>query len=112
MRLVLATLAFGLAVSPALAISRHQARSLTCQKIQSIIRDEGASIMRYPSARNKTLVLYDRYVSSSRSCSTSEIAVPTSIPSRDSDHCPVLHCQPVSQACEDPLYRSPECLLR
>jgi hypothetical protein len=112
MRTILTVLAFGLAVSPAFAISRHQAQTLTCQKIQSIIDNEGASIMRYPSARNKTLVLYDRYVSSSQSCGTSEIAVPTSIPSKDSENCPVLHCLPTSQVCEDPTSRIPECLYR
>lgn len=84
-------LIIALTVSPALAISRYNPKTLTCESAQAAIHDQGAVIYRYTSPRG--LPLYDRYVRNSRYCEGNEYADWTSIPTKDNPKCQVLNCQ-------------------
>ena len=52
----------------ALAQSRHDISSMSCERVQSILNSEGSAVLRYRSPRNPSLPLYDVYVASRRSC--------------------------------------------
>jgi hypothetical protein len=96
MKKIALALALVLAASPALAISRYNALSMTCQSMRAAIHNEGAVILRYPSKRVPGMTLYDRYVRNSDYCDGVNYAEWTSIPSRDNPRCQVLNCQPSS----------------
>lgn len=93
--LVLA-IALTAAAGPALAISRYNATSMTCEAARAAIRSEGAVILRYPSTRVAGMTLYDRYVLDSDYCDDSEYAERAYVPTRDQRRCPVLACEPKS----------------
>ncbi|SMD08524.1 hypothetical protein [Rhizobium sp. RU36D] len=84
------------ATGPALAISRYQSSSLTCEGARQAIRSEGAVIIRYPSKRVGNMTLYDRYVVNSDFCDPNEYAERAYVPTSDSPRCPVLACEPKS----------------
>lgn len=79
--------------SPAVAISRYQSPSLTCEQARDVIRREGAVILRYPSERVQNLTRYDRYVRNSGYCDSNEYADWTTVPTRDNPSCRVLACE-------------------
>ncbi len=79
-------------VTSAQAISRHQSTRLSCDAVHAIIEAEGAAIMRYPSRRNPSLTLYDRYVRHTGYCASGEYAKLDTIPTADAPACPVLKC--------------------
>lgn len=92
---------------PAAAISRYNSTALSCGKIHGILASQGAAILRYPSKRNPSLTLYDRYVRSEMQCGSHEILEPVTIPSA-SGQCQVLHCIQAPDNCDeiaDPLCR-------
>lgn len=99
-RALLAVFFFVLAAD-AHAISRYTSTSMSCERVKATIRQEGAAIMRYPSARNPGLQLYGRFVANGRYCSWGEAAVSTSIPAADTRACQVKECQTVDF--DDPL---------
>jgi hypothetical protein len=78
--------------SPALAISRYNSLSYTCQQAQSLVGRERAVIFRYSGRSN--LPLYDRYVADRDSCNPGEYAYRSYIPTKDSNSCPVNSCRP------------------
>lgn len=92
MRMMIAFLAVLVAATPAAAISRYKAWTMSCGEAKSLIRAEGAVILRYRSARNPSLSLYDRYVRDSRFCPAGEQAQYTTIPTADTAACPVRNC--------------------
>ncbi|MCO5730669.1 hypothetical protein [Rhizobium sp. SSA_523] len=84
---------------PAEAISRYNSRSMSCEAVQSTLAREGAAVLRYPGRSGATL--YDRYVASNRFCTIDDVADETTIPTRDREDCPVLHCvkRPTPEDC-------------
>lgn len=88
-------LALCMASVPAYAISRYNSQSMSCSRIQSVIRNEGAVILRYRSARNPSLPLYDRYVAHDGFCDFNKYAAAAWVPSSDSRSCPVLVCKDI-----------------
>jgi hypothetical protein len=93
MKLVPIALAGLLAATQAQAISRYNSLGLTCGEAQAIVDAEGAAIMRYQSARNPSLTLYDRYVRHRGFCQIPEITVTEWIPTADTPSCPLLICR-------------------
>lgn len=90
----LAALVLSLVASEAHAISRHDIAGMSCARVQAIVRAEGAAILRYPSQRNPSLTLYDRYVAHGGFCAVNEEAAVAFVPTADRDSCPVLKCRP------------------
>ena len=85
-----------LAAFPAHAISRYNSMSMSCSAAQQLVLREGAVILRYHSARNPNLPLYDRYVSDGRMCALGEGAVVDTVPTRDNSRCVVLKCRDIT----------------
>ena len=81
--------------SPALAISRHNTQGMACESIRNVLRNEGASVLRYPSPRKPGITLYDRYVRSDAFCDMNEYADRAYVPAKDTPRCPVLQCKPL-----------------
>ena len=92
-RLLLIALAATVTAAPAHAISRYNSQGMSCGQVQAAVQREGAVILRYRSARNPSLTLYDRYVSGGRYCSVGEVAVGASVPTKNDRSCYVLKCQ-------------------
>jgi hypothetical protein len=86
-------LAATVVAAPAHAISRYNSQGMSCNKVQSTVQREGAVILRYPSQRNPNHILYDRYVANGRYCAIGEVAVGSSVPTRDRNRCYVLKCE-------------------
>ncbi len=86
-------IALVLAASPALAISRYNSLSMTCQSARAAIHNEGAVIFRWTSPRG--LPIYARYIRNSRYCDAHEYAEWKNIPTRDDPTCPVLICEDI-----------------
>lgn len=82
---------------PAHALSRYDTQSLTCGRIQTILKSENAAILRYPSPRISDLTLYDIYVSHGRYCDYGERARTAYVPASDTRQCKVKECMPVSE---------------
>mgnify|MGYP001826662620 FL=1 len=79
---------------PAHAISRYNTPSLTCDRIQTILRTENAAILRFPSPRIADLTLYDVYVSHERYCDYGEFGKTAYVPAQDTRQCRVTECKP------------------
>jgi hypothetical protein len=93
-QLAILTIATTVLAEPALAISRYNSTALTCDQARQRVINEGAVILRYPSTRVQGMTLYDRYVTRSAMCAPHEYAERAYVPTRDTDRCPVLNCQP------------------
>jgi len=88
MRLAMTAAALVALSVPAAAQGRPDARAMTCEQVRSLIAARGAVVLttgRYT---------YDRYVRNGGQCFTSaERAVRASIPTRDTQSCPVYRCE-------------------
>ena len=93
MRLVLLAFALVVFTADAQAISRYTSTSMSCDRVQETIRQEGAAIMRYTSTRVAGLPLYGRYVSDGRFCKSDETTKRVSIPAADTKSCSVRECE-------------------
>mgnify|MGYP003674875695 CR=1 FL=1 len=78
--------------APANAINRYDTTGMSCSRIQSVLESEHSAILRYPSSRNPSLSLYDRYVSTSQYCGPGSRASIATVPSSDSKTCRVHKC--------------------
>jgi hypothetical protein len=78
---------------PANAIERVNTSKLSCLGVQTKLIQNGAAILRYPSKRNSSLTLYDRYVGDSRFCPTDQIGKWASVPAKDTGSCRVIACE-------------------
>lgn len=85
-----------LAASPAYAISRYNSQSMSCRAVHRVIAEQGAVILRYRSARNPSLQLYDRYVADGGECAMGEGAIVDSVPTADSPQCVVYRCRDIT----------------
>jgi hypothetical protein len=93
MKKLAAVIAFVMATSPALAISRYNSLTISCQAARAAIRNEGAVILRYPSKRVPGMTLFDRYIRNSNYCDVNKYAEWTTVPTKDNPRCRVLNCQ-------------------
>ena len=87
-------LAVGLTVAAAdaHAISRYNPQGMTCAQVQAKLREEGAVILRYNSARTG-VPLYGRYVYTAHDCQVGQHTEWKHVPTRDDPHCPVRECE-------------------
>jgi len=76
----------------AFAISRRDVSNMSCQQTQALVRSEGEVILRFRSPRNRSAVLYDRYVSDGRYCGSGEQLTRASASSADNEYCPLRKC--------------------
>lgn len=90
-----AALALSLVAFDAQAISRYEIAGMSCGRVQETVRAEGAVILRYPSPRNPSLTLYDRYVAHGGFCQIDEEAAAAFVPTADTPGCRVLKCRPL-----------------
>ena len=103
MRIAIALLAAMVAASPAGAISRYNAANLSCGEAKSIVRSEGAAILRFRSTY-ANVPRYGRFVKSNYYCASSERAETTFIPTADTKSCPLLECH-IYDLDDDPFFR-------
>ena len=94
LRVATITLCIVLLPASAHAISRYISTSMTCQKVQATISEQGTVILQHKSARTGVL-LYDRYASDGRFCSGREATVYASVPTRDQKSCRVYRCEAI-----------------
>lgn len=87
------TLPVLLLAEPAWSISRYNSATMSCAAVKRAIGREGTVILRYPSARNPRLTLYDRYVVDSGFCDQHEFADSASVPTTDDPTCAVRACK-------------------
>ncbi|MDP3898903.1 MAG: hypothetical protein Q8Q62_19710 [Mesorhizobium sp.] len=92
MRMFIVGLCLAASALPAQAISRYNSMQMSCSQAQSRIQSEGAVILRYRSARNPSLPLYDRYVAHGGYCKQDEFAKLEVVPTADTNRCRVLRC--------------------
>lgn len=92
MKTLMLALALTLVAAEAQAISRYNSQSMTCGEVQSVLRNEGAAIMRYRSARSGA-PLYGRYVSTASQCDSGQHMEWRSIPTSDNPRCQVRECE-------------------
>lgn len=83
-------LGFSLLSLDALAISRYNSQTMTCERAQATVQREGAVIFAYKSRSNAPL--YDRYVANSSFCDGTQITRVYSIPTSDNSRCIVYRC--------------------
>lgn len=93
MKKALLTLCIVAVSFPALAINRYNIQSMSCNAVQSAVKRDGAAILRYRSARNPSLPLYDRYVRNSIFCDNNESAQISFVPTKDNPNCRVRLCK-------------------
>ncbi len=94
MKGLLVFLSITMLATPALAISRYNSRSMTCDEVHRRIAAERAVILRYPSTRVAGMTLYDRYVSNAGMCGNYEYPQRFTVPTSDRPNCPVYACKP------------------
>ena len=97
---VIAFAALSTMALPANAINRYNTKKMTCEQVQSTLNRDKAAILRYPSARNQSITLYDRYVRSGYYCEGHTVPERVRIPVKNTDRCPVLHCIPRPDPCD------------
>ena len=64
----------------------------SCAQVQASLNQAGIALLRYRSARNPSLTLYDRYVTDGRYCGVRQTLQRAYVPSRDQARCPVHKC--------------------
>jgi hypothetical protein len=97
MKTLLATLCLVAACVPASAQSygansRMNATGMSCGEIQTRIRDQGAVVLRFPSSKDGSRMMFGRYVSGAQYCSADEMVAAASVPTSDNKSCPVHMC--------------------
>ena len=84
-----------LASGDALAITRLQTATASCDRVRSLLQSEGAAILRWRSDRRPDLPRYGRFVSSSRFCMAGEGAFAAFVPTADDTSCQVYECRKI-----------------
>ncbi|MCV0397614.1 MAG: hypothetical protein K5872_17390 [Rhizobiaceae bacterium] len=95
MRLLAILLALTTLSAPAHATSRYVSTSMTCGEAQDRVLREGEVVLRWTSARNPGLPLYNRYVADRSFCQPTEALYYEYIPTSDTDQCPVVTCKEI-----------------
>ena len=84
--------ALAILATEASAASRYQTMRMTCDNVQTAVRDEGSVILRWRSQRDPSLPIYGKYVSDSRYCESNEVATFATVPTADERACTVKKC--------------------
>lgn len=92
LKLLTSAALLALMVGEVQAISRYQTMRMSCAQVQSVLRNEGAAILRWQSRNNPSLPLYGRYVSDGRFCQLGEVTDFASVPTADNPSCGVRKC--------------------
>lgn len=85
-------LALSLLSLDAQAISRYNSQGMTCDRVQEVLRSEGAAILRWRSKSNAPL--YNRFVTHGGFCEGTEVTKLTAVPTSDNAACKVFRCIP------------------
>lgn len=80
--------------APASALQKYNSLSMRCDRVHSVIQQQGAVILSHPGKVRRDILVYDTYVSSQRFCRPSERTRRVSVPTSDMLRCPVLVCTP------------------
>lgn len=83
-------LALSLLSIDAQAISRYNSQTMSCARVQAVLRSEGAAILSWRS--NTGAPLYDRYVANGGFCDSDDVTRRASVPTADNRACVVLKC--------------------
>lgn len=79
------------------AISRYQTTSMSCTRVQAILKSEGAALLSYPAPDDPSSQLFNRFVRDSSFCSSGmQKAQLRSVPAADTSKCKVRRCVRVS----------------
>ncbi len=97
MKQIILALCISAVALPAAAIQRYNIQSMSCSAVQQAVQRDGAAILRWQSARNPTLPLYDRYVRNRLFCDPDEYAKRSYVPTRDRKSCLVYKCADVNR---------------
>jgi hypothetical protein len=92
MKKVAIMLALLTCAADASAQERHDIAGMDCAAVQALLKEEGSAILRYRSATNLSLPLYDLYVSGQKQCPAGEVAARKGVPTTDREYCPVYRC--------------------
>ncbi len=65
---------------------------MTCERVQTLVREQGETILRFNASRG--LPHYDRYVAHAGYCKDAQYAQTGWVPTADQPSCPVLRCVP------------------
>ncbi|MBO6716513.1 MAG: hypothetical protein JJ913_01010 [Rhizobiaceae bacterium] len=76
-----------IAATVAVSVARPDARTMTCHQTQALIEQNGAVVI---STGQHT---YERFVAYNGYCYHPEVRNITYISTRDTDECPVYHCE-------------------
>ena len=96
MKSALLALPLSILVADAQAQSIQGTTGATCGEVRSIISNNGAAIVRWPSPRDPRVQLYGRFVASRALCYGEQVTATVYIPTADAPACPVLACQQAS----------------
>ena len=80
-------------VLPAEAITRLRSDQNSCSTIQNTLQRDGAAVLRYPSSRNPSIMLFDRYVARNTQCRLGQELKRKSVPAADTASCRVYVCE-------------------
>ena len=78
--------------STASAVSLYDTSKLSCIRLKAILKSEGIAILRYPSSRDPTNILYDHFSANSNRCKAGGRGKLFSVPSSDTKACRVHRC--------------------
>jgi hypothetical protein len=78
--------------------------SLSCERVRSIVRQEGGIVMYWQSTRVQGLPRYERLVRDSNFCQPQDYAEPYYVPTADVEKCIVKRCQPRINDSGDPFF--------
>jgi hypothetical protein len=93
MRQVLLIISLCLALnSTASAVSLYNTSKLSCIRLKAILKSDGIAILRYPSSREPTNILYDHFSANSNRCKTGGRGKLFGVQSSDTKACRVHKC--------------------
>jgi hypothetical protein len=94
-RIILIAAALGLLATNALAetsITRMDSSTMTCEAVQSRLKQDGTAVLRYPSQKVPGMMMYNRYVASNTPCVGQGVMASSSVPTSDNPKCKVKMC--------------------
>lgn len=103
MRAFLFLVPFVILSTQAHAISRYESTDFACEDLRAKVREQGAVILRFNSARNASIELFGRFVRDSRFCEYDERAKTTYVPASDTASCRIFHCVAIDRDRSGPL---------
>ena len=91
-RLLMTVLLLVLASGEGLAITRRDVGNMTCEQIESLLREEGKAILRFPSRTGDGPGRFGIYVSEEAFCPAPDIPVRRRMRSATGDTCFITTC--------------------